>query len=130
MNDCCENCYYSFVNAELKKNSDNHCVICGLLMLKGKVAVRRKDFRCGDWRIKMQALEAADVRPVKQCVEHHVKRGQWDFQGYQLFKCTSCKEIFTQNQLEAMQNHLNEEEWTFPNFCPNCGADMRGKNDG
>ncbi len=55
-----------------------------------------------------------------------VKHGEWDFQGYQLFKCTNCNEIFTQNQLEAMQNHINQEEFTFPNFCPNCGVDMRG----
>ena len=61
-----------------------------------------------------------DVQPVK--------RGEWDFQGYQLFKCTNCKEIFTQNQLEAMQNHIGQEE--FPNFCPNCGARMDGDTNG
>ena len=66
----------------------------------------------------LELMPAADVQPVKH--------GEWDFQGYQLFKCTNCKEIFTQNQLEAMQNHINQEEFTFPNFCPNCGADMRG----
>lgn len=54
-----------------------------------------------------------------------VKRGEWDFQGYQLFKCTNCKEIFTQNQLEAMQNHIDQEEFAFPNFCPHCGARMK-----
>lgn len=67
-------------------------------------------------------MPAADVQPVKH--------GEWDFQGYQLFKCTNCKEIFTQNQLEAMQNHIDQEEFTFPNFCPNCGADMRGDTNG
>jgi hypothetical protein len=66
----------------------------------------------------INGMEAADVQPVKH--------GKWDFQGYQLFKCTNCKEMFTQDQLEAMQNHKDCEEWTFPNFCPNCGADMRG----
>lgn len=64
----------------------------------------------------LRNMKAADVQPVKH--------GEWDFQGYQLFKCTNCKEIFTQNQLEAMQNHINQEEFTFPNFCPNCGARM------
>ena len=60
-------------------------------------------------------MPSADVQPVK--------RGEWDFRGYQLFKCTSCKEIFTQNQLEAMVNHT-DDEFVFPNFCPNCGARM------
>lgn len=69
----------------------------------------------------LELLPAADVQPVK--------RGKWDFQGYQLFKCTNCKEMFTQNQLEAMQNHTDSEEWTFPNYCPNCGADMRGDTE-
>lgn len=74
------------------------------------------------------ALDGAiyDIRTLKPADVQPVKHGEWDFQGYQLFKCTNCKEIFTQNQLEAMQNHINQEEFTFPNFCPNCGADMRG----
>ena len=70
---------------------------------------------------RIDEIKAADVQPVKH--------GEWDFQGYQLFKCTNCKEIFTQNQLEAMQNHIDQEEFTFPNFCPNCGADMRGNTN-
>ena len=70
----------------------------------------------------IDAIPAADVQPIK--------RGRWDFQGYQLFKCTNCKEMFTQDQLEAMQNHKDCEEWTFPNFCPNCGSDMRGDENG
>lgn len=53
-----------------------------------------------------------------------IRHGRWDFQGYQLFKCTNCKEMFTQDQLEAMQNHKDCEECTFPNFCPYCGAKM------
>ena len=64
----------------------------------------------------LRNMKVADVQPVK--------RAKWDFQGYQLFKCTNCKEMFTQNQLEAMQNHKDCEECDFPNFCPNCGAMM------
>lgn len=67
-------------------------------------------------------MKAADVQPVKH--------GKWDFQGYQLFKCTNCKEMFTQDQLEAMQNHKDCEECAFPNFCPNCGARMDGNTNG
>ena len=78
----------------------------------------------GAWETqnRIRELPSADVQPVK--------RGEWDFRGYQLFKCTNCKEIFTQNQLEAMQNHIDREEFTFPNFCPNCEADMRGDTNG
>lgn len=72
------------------------------------------------------ALDGAiyDIRTLKPADVQPVKRGKWDFQGYQLFKCTNCKEMFTQDQLEAMQNHKDCEECAFPNFCPNCGARM------
>ena len=69
----------------------------------------------------LELMPAADAQPVK--------RAKWDFQGYQLFKCTNCKEMFTQDQLEAMQNHKDCEECAFPNYCPNCGADMRGESE-
>lgn len=62
---------------------------------------------------EIKELEAADVQ--------FIKHGQWDFQGYQLFKCTNCTKIYTQEQLEDIG-----ENWTFPNFCPNCGANMKG----
>ena len=74
-------------------------------------------------------LTANDIMRFPRANVQPVKRGEWDFQGYQLFKCTNCKEIFTQNQLEAMQNHIDQEEFTFPNFCPNCGANMRGDTE-
>lgn len=62
------------------------------------------------------AIKAKEVQPVKH--------GKWDFQGYQLFKCTNCTKIYTQEQLENMG-----ENWTFPNFCPNCGARMDGEQN-
>lgn len=61
-------------------------------------------------------IELADAKPVK--------RGKWDFIGHQLFKCTNCTKIYTQKQLEDMG-----ENWTFPDFCPKCGADMRNDSN-
>lgn len=53
---------------------------------------------------------AADVRPVA--------RGRWKIQGGGFVKCTSC--------MTLMFNADTPHEW---NFCPNCGADMRGEQD-
>lgn len=61
-------------------------------------------------------VKATDVQPIKH--------GRWDFQGYQLFKCTNCTKIYTQEQLEDIG-----ENWAFPNFCPNCGARMDGEQN-
>ena len=64
-------------------------------------------------RDAIRKLPAADVRPVR--------RGKWNIvklppdPGYKAKECASCK-----------CNFWDLEEW---NFCPNCGADMRGESD-
>ena len=88
--------------------------------------IKRLCFETAEWYC------SPTIKTIKEfpaAAVQSVKHGRWDFQGYQLFKCTNCKEMFTQDQLEAMQNHKDCEEWTFPNFCPNCGADMRGDTE-
>lgn len=63
------------------------------------------DFKCAEVRDAFNAIPAADVRPVK--------RGKWiDTDNYyQRWKCSVCG------------CHTRDAA---PNFCPNCGADMRG----
>ena len=63
-----------------------------------------------EWTNILETFPTTDVQPVH--------RGKWDFQGYRLFKCTNCNDIFTQEQLESIRK-------SFPNYCPSCGADMR-----
>lgn len=55
------------------------------------------------------------------------KAGHWEFQGYQMFSCTCCSYIASQEQLESWR--IKETDNAFPLFCPNCGADMRGEKD-
>lgn len=53
--------------------------------------------------------------------------GHWEFQGDQMFTCTCCGYIASQEQLESWR--IKETDSAFPLFCPNCGADMRGEKD-
>lgn len=54
----------------------------------------------------LDEFSTADVQPVV--------RGEWIDRGYDLNRvCSVCR-------------HMNMPD----NFCPNCGADMRGGNDG
>ena len=64
------------------------------------------------------------MRPV----EPELKRGKWNFIGDQMFECTECGVCYTQNQFHQMRVRITDPE--FPNFCPNCGADMRDEQDG
>ena len=44
-----------------------------------------------------------------------------------MFECTECGVYYTQNQFHQMRVRITDPE--FPNFCPDCGADMRGDQD-
>ena len=60
-----------------------------------------------DW-----CLQVLDAQPTVDVVE--VKHGEWVLNHpSQLWECTNCY----------------EREIRTTNFCPNCGADMRGKDD-
>lgn len=72
------------------------------------------------WTSQFEALmgiPAADVRPVR--------RGKWSKElhprtKYNQFRCSVCGKFSGQD----------EEGWIWkPNFCPSCGADMRGESD-
>lgn len=51
------------------------------------------------------------------------KKGKWDFMGWQMFQCSECKHMFTQDFLKSWKEYTYESH--FPPFCPNCGAYMR-----
>ena len=53
------------------------------------------------------------------------KKGKWSFIGDNMFECTCCGTPYTTQQLNGLRNY-NTDPYA-PNFCPNCGADMRGE---
>lgn len=55
-------------------------------------------------------LSAADVKPIV--------RGKWEVNHYPVAECQVCKHLIDISHLISI------------NFCPNCGADMRGDDDG
>lgn len=71
-------------------------------------------------RTAIHKLPAADVREVK--------RGKWvkneDKAGWH---CSACKEV--DNYAFSWNSDTGEYEFQ-DNFCPNCGADMKGEADG
>lgn len=60
--------------------------------------------------------------------KHEQKPGRWNFIGDNMFECTNCKVVYTTNQLNSLRNY--DTDPYAPRFCPNCGADMRGEQDG
>lgn len=57
----------------------------------------------------LKAVPTADVQ--------HVVHGRWVEAKYPLFTCSECGAMYQENGYGY-------------NYCPNCGADMRGNNDG
>ena len=61
----------------------------------------------------MFVLEQLDKAPTIKA--RPVVRGEWEYMGFLVTKCSACKKV-----LHGMGGG---------NFCPNCGADMRGENN-
>ena len=62
------------------------------------------------------------VAVIEALQEPKRKKGQWeDFDYDNSYLCTSCGEIWILNDGTPEKNNMN--------YCPNCGADMRGKKD-
>lgn len=55
------------------------------------------------------------------------KRGKWDFIGDQMFRCTCCGEVYSQQEFESIVHFIKDS--LFPGYCPNCGADMKGEQN-
>ena len=71
----------------------------------------------GDAKIMVEDAVAEYVRPVV--------RGEWQEKAVWddvVFVCSNCEEPWTLIEGTPEQNNMN--------FCPNCGADMRGIEDG
>ena len=58
----------------------------------------------------------------KTMQEPERKKGRWeDFSDDNSYRCTACGEIWKLNDGKPEENNMN--------YCPNCGADMRGDEE-
>ena len=69
---------------------------------------------------KQGKADALEIRPV-------LRRGKWirDFSNYYCSECRKFAHI-DYNKWDV----FSPGAWILSNFCPNCGADMRGEADG
>ena len=69
--------------------------------------------------VLVDEISAYDMA-IEALKEPERKKGQWeDFDYDNSYLCTSCGEIWTLNDGTPEENNMN--------YCPNCGADMRGE---
>ncbi len=81
-----------------------------------------KEIEAGDvalnedvWINKGLRIAIRDIKDLKAADVNPAKRGKWD--GYICSECNVCADYFVSGDF-----YFDEK----PNFCPNCGADMRG----
>lgn len=61
-------------------------------------------------------MDAADVSPVRH--------GRWVDHCVRDWRCSECGDKII--KFRSVDGYCYDDK---PNFCPNCGADMRGSND-
>lgn len=74
-----------------------------------------------DALIEIGDIPAADARPVV--------RGEWVLDSDGLPVCSHCGEIALQRVFTKVPQLIMNTRMIQSNFCPNCGADMRGEHE-
>ena len=86
------------------------------------IEILNKNAPKSDPRLCASELCSAIYVVTKALQEPERKKGQWeDFDYDNSYLCTSCGEIWILNDGTPEENNMN--------YCPNCGADMRGKEE-
>ena len=76
----------------------------------------------GDWNCGGSCHEHAKML-LQDLDAREVKRGHWERKendNVYWYVCSECKDDMSRNKYGG---------WSFPHYCPNCGADMRGEEN-
>ena len=70
------------------------------------------------YSILPEEKEALDM--AISALKENRPKGEWDVNCQGIVFCSKCKKVINHNyDIDYMESHFN--------FCPNCGADMRGE---
>lgn len=62
-----------------------------------------------------------DVEDILNFDEVKPNKGDWDFIGDNMFRCTKCGSVFTAMAFESLKRCTTDP--LVPKFCPHCGAE-------
>ena len=82
------------------------------------------DILCCNVSVRKGLPEA--VRRIEMMPSAEPKTGHWYIREYEYFTCSECGEDYWNSCDSTAEAEELLETGDYPNYCPNCGADMRG----
>lgn len=114
---------YPYITFERGYIDDSAVVFCNACKIS--VKLEENDQEGFNDAAKEKAIEAWNRRAS---VEPERKKGEW-VRWYEEIERDTCKEFIPHCKCSECGTEYDSHTVKFINFCPNCGADMRGEED-
>ena len=103
-------------------------LVKGMKMPRGCYECPLLDGEYGDCKAGATDFHDPYYPYFEDCPIEESKTGKWYIREYEYFTCSECGEDYWNSCDSTAEAEELLKTGDYPNYCPNCGANMRGEN--